>query len=140
MISDTPPDSVASATSDASWDAPPTADTRADQALLVDIDGFAGPLDLLLALARMHKIDLARISILALVEQYLAFIAEARKVNLEVAGDYLVMAAWLAFLKSRLLLPKEKTDGPELSGEEMAARLAFRLQRLDAMRRPRHSS
>ena len=118
--------------SEATWDAAPSAD--ADHALMVDIEGFAGPLDLLLALARMHKIDLAQISILALVDQYLAFIEEAQKINLEVAGDYLVMAAWLAFLKSRLLLPKEKTDGPEFSGEEMATRLAFRLQRLQAMR------
>ena len=134
MISTPPQDPVEPAISDASWDAPRVGETHADQALLVDIDGFAGPLDLLLALARMHRIDLARLSILALVEQYLVFIAQVQKLNLEVAGDYLVMAAWLAFLKSRLLLPKEKPDGPELSGEEMAARLAFRLQRLDAMR------
>ena len=116
------------------WDAPVTADVRPEDALVIDVEGFEGPLDLLLALARTHKIDLARISILALVEQYLKFIAEAQKVNLEIAADYLVMAAWLAFLKSRLLLPKEKVEAGELSGEEMAARLAFRLQRLDAMR------
>ena len=112
-----------------------TDEVRPEEALLVDIEGFSGPLDLLLALARTHKIDLAQISILALVDQYLAFIAEARKLNLEVAADYLVMAAWLAFLKSRLLLPKEKSgdDGP--SGDELKAILHFRLQRLDAMRR-----
>lgn len=120
--------------SDSAWDAPVVDEAPSGQALLVDIDGFSGPLDLLLALARLHKIDLARLSIGALVDQYLAFITEAQKLNLEVAGDYLVMAAWLAFLKSRLLLPQEKNDGPELSGEALAAQLAFRLQRLDAMR------
>lgn len=119
---------------DAEWDSPVVADVRPEDALRVDLDGFSGPLDLLLALARTHKIDLAQISILALVEQYLAFVADAKQLNLEIAADYLVMAAWLAFLKSRLLLPKEKTAGEELSGEELAARLAFRLQRLDAMR------
>ena len=118
---------------DADWEAP-VVDARPEEALRVDLDGFSGPLDLLLALARTHKIDLAQISILALVEQYLAFIADAKALNLEIAADYLVMAAWLAFLKSRLLLPKERTEGEQLSGEEMAARLAFRLQRLDAMR------
>ena len=119
----------------AAWEAPVVApDVRPEDALLLDIAGFSGPLDLLLALARTHKIDLARISILALVDQYLVFIAEARKLNLEVAADYLVMAAWLAFLKSRLLLPKEKSDGEQLSGDELAMRLQFRLQRLDAMR------
>lgn len=120
----------------AAWEAPVTSDeVRPEDALHVDIAGFSGPLDLLLALSRTHKIDLAQISIVALVDQYLAFIEEARQLNLEVAADYLVMAAWLAFLKSRLLLPKEKddTDGP--SGEELQALLHFRLQRLDAMRR-----
>lgn len=102
--------------------------------LVIDIDGFEGPLDLLLALARTHKIDLGRISILALAEQYLAYVAELQKLDLELAADYLVMAAWLAYLKSRLLLPKEDTAGDEPSGEELAARLAFRLQRLEAMR------
>ncbi len=106
-----------------------------DGALLIDIDGYSGPLDLLLALARTHKVDLSRLSVLALAEQYLAFIAEAKRLNLEIAADYLVMAAWLAFLKSRLLLPKEREDVAEPSGEELAARLAFRLQRLEAMRR-----
>ena len=102
----------------------------------VDVAGFEGPLDLLLALARTQKVDLTRISVLALAEQYLGFIAEVQKVRLELAADYLVMAAWLAFLKSRLLLPREEksTDGLP-TPDEMAALLAFRLQRLDAMRR-----
>ena len=107
---------------------------RPDEALVVNIAGFEGPLDLLLALARTHKLDLAKISIGALVDQYLAFILEARRLRLELAADYLVMAAWLAFLKSKLLLPKEKSDDLDPSGEELAARLAFRLRRLDAMR------
>ncbi len=107
---------------------------RPDEALVVNIAGFEGPLDLLLALARTHKLDLAKISIGALVDQYLAFIHEARRLRLELAADYLVMAAWLAFLKSKLLLPKEKSDAIDPSGEELAARLAFRLRRLDAMR------
>jgi len=103
------------------------------EALIVDVDGFEGPLDLLLALARTQKVDITRISILALAEQYLLFIAEARKLRLELAADYLVMAAWLAYLKSRLLLPEpEHEDGP--TGEELAALLAFRLQKLEAMR------
>ena len=129
---DAPPTGLDAAT--AAWETPVVADVPPEEALLLDIEGFAGPLDLLLALARTHKIDLAHISILALVDQYLAFIAEAKKVNLEIAADYLVMAAWLAFLKSRLLLPKEKGDAETMSGEEIAARLQFRLQRLDAMR------
>ncbi|MFT7574294.1 MAG: segregation and condensation protein A [Alphaproteobacteria bacterium] len=103
-------------------------------ALMVDVDGFEGPLDLLLAMARTQKVDLARISILQLAEQYLGFVEEARSLRIELAADYLVMAAWLAFLKSRLLLPREGDDGEELSGEELAQRLAFRLMRLDAMR------
>jgi segregation and condensation protein A len=104
------------------------------EALVVDVEGFEGPLDLLLALARTQKVDLARISILALVDQYLAFIADARRLRLELAADYLVTAAWLAFLKSRLLLPREAIPAEELSGEEMALRLSFRLMRLAAMR------
>lgn len=104
-----------------------------DPALVVDVDGFEGPLDLLLTLARKQKVDLARISILALVEQYLEFVAEARRLRLELAADYLVMAAWLAYLKSRLLIPEQKHED-QLSGEEMAAALAFRLRRLEAMR------
>ena len=104
-----------------------------EEGLVVDIAGFEGPLDLLLHLARTQKVDLARLSILALAEQYLAFVDQARRVRIELAADYLVMAAWLAYLKSRLLIPQlPKDDGP--SGEEMAATLAFRLKRLEAMR------
>lgn len=104
-----------------------------DPAFLIDVAGFEGPLDLLLFLARNQKVDLARISVLALAEQYLEFIDSARRIRLELAADYLVMAAWLAYLKSRLLIPQQaKDDGP--SGEEMAATLAFRLKRLEAMR------
>lgn len=103
-------------------------------ALVVSLDVFSGPLDVLLALARTQKVDLLQVSILALAEQYLEFIAEARKLRLELAADYLVMAAWLAFLKSKLLLPKEQDEEGEPSGEELAARLAFRLKRLEAMR------
>ncbi|MCB1387428.1 MAG: segregation/condensation protein A [Nitratireductor sp.] len=106
----------------------------ADPTLVVDVDGFEGPLDLLLELARRQKVDLSGISILALAEQYLAFIAELRKLRIELAADYLVMAAWLAYLKSRLLLPEQPGDGDGPSGEELAAQLAFRLKRLEAMR------
>lgn len=102
--------------------------------LIVDLDGFEGPLDLLLQLARNQKVDITKISILALAEQYLVFIEDARKMKLELAADYLVMAAWLAYLKSRLLLPKEADDTDEPPPEELAARLQFRLQRLQAMR------
>lgn len=101
-------------------------------ALTIDIDGWEGPLDLLLALARAQKVDLREISLLALVEQYLAFIADARALKLEIAADYLVMAAWLAYLKSALLLPKDPEVEP--SPEELAFRLQLRLQRLQAMR------
>ncbi len=104
-----------------------------DGTLIVDVGGFEGPLDLLLELARHHKVDLAQISILALAEQYLKFIDGARKLQLEVAADYLVMAAWLAYLKSRLLIPAAP-GSEETPAEDMAARLAFRLQRLQAMR------
>src|SRR5438477_6583451 len=94
-----------------------------EPALIVDVEGFEGPLDLLLMLARQQKVDLAKISILALADQYLAFIEEARKVRLELAADYLVMAAWLAYLKSRLLLPEKEGElGP--SAEDMAMALA----------------
>ena len=114
------------------------ADLAADRAtsepaLVVDVEGFEGPLDLLLALARQQKVDLAKISILALADQYLAFIEEARKLRLELAADYLVMAAWLAYLKSRLLLPE--ANAPEgQSAEDMAVALALRLKRLEAIR------
>src|SRR5437588_9647569 len=104
-----------------------------EPALVVDVEGFEGPLDLLLALARQQKVDLAKISILALANQYLAFIEAARQLRMELAADYLVMAAWLAYLKSRLLLP-EAAEGPGPSAEDMAASLAFRLRRLEAFR------
>ncbi|MFO1249019.1 MAG: ScpA family protein [Alphaproteobacteria bacterium] len=107
---------------------------RDDEALLVQVDGFEGPLDLLLTLARNQKVDIARISILKLAEQYLEFIESAKKLNLELAADYLVMAAWLAYLKSRLILPQEKGPDGEPTADEMATRLRWRLQRLDAMR------
>src|SRR5438876_12256495 len=104
-----------------------------EPALIVDVEGFEGPLDLLLMLARQQKVDLAKISILALADQYLAFIEAASQVRLELAADYLVMAAWLAYLKSRLLLP-ESSDAVGPSAEEMAAALALRLKRLEAIR------
>jgi segregation and condensation protein A len=105
----------------------------AAEALIVDVDGFEGPLDLLLTLSRTQKVDLRQISILALAEQYLAFIEQAKSLRIELAADYLVMAAWLAFLKSQLLLPPDPAaEGP--SGEELAAHLAFQLERLGAMR------
>ncbi len=104
-----------------------------EPALIVDVEGFEGPLDLLLMLARQQKVDLAKISILALADQYLAFVEAARQVRLELAADYLVMAAWLAYLKSRLLLP-EGGDVAGPSAEEMAAALALRLRRLEAIR------
>ena len=104
-----------------------------ERALIVDVEGFEGPLDLLLTLARQQKVDLAKISVLALAEQYLAFIEEARKIRLELAADYLVMAAWLAYLKSRLLLPELAGD-PGPSAEDMATALALRLRRLEAIR------
>lgn len=108
-------------------------DRLAAEALIVDVDGFEGPLDLLLMLSRTQKVDLRRISVLQLAEQYLGFVDKAKTLRIELAADYLVMAAWLAFLKSRLLLPPDPTDeGP--SGEELAAHLAFQLERLQAMR------
>jgi len=105
-----------------------------EPSLMVDVEGFEGPLDLLLTLARQQKVDLAKISILALADQYLAFIEEARKMRLELAADYLVMAAWLAYLKSRLLLP-EPQPAEGISAEEMANALALRLRRLEAIRK-----
>ena len=104
-----------------------------EPAMMVDVEGFEGPLDLLLALARQQKVDLAKISILALADQYLTFIEAARKLRLELAADYLVMAAWLAYLKSRLLLP-EVAPGEGPSAEDMALALAYRLRRLEAFR------
>ena len=106
----------------------------ASEALLVDVEGYEGPLDLLLTLARTQKVDLRKISVLELAMQYLDFVEQAKKLRIELAADYLVMAAWLAFLKSRLLLPADpEEEGP--SGEELAAHLAFQLERLEAMRR-----
>lgn len=104
----------------------------ADDALLLSLVSWEGPLDLLLTLARQQKVDLRQISILSLVEQYLTFLSEVRALKLEVAADYLVMAAWLAYLKSALLLPKDPEESPSL--DELALRLQLRLQRLDAMR------
>jgi len=114
----------------------PTVEARLDddEALIVDVAGYEGPLDLLLALARTQKVDLSKISVLALADQYLGFIGEAERLRLELAADYLVMAAWLTYLKSRLLLPREKEQGEETSAEELARRLSFRLMRLEAMR------
>ena len=109
------------------------AERVAAEALIIDVDGFEGPLDLLLTLSRTQKVDLRKISVLELAHQYLAFVEKAKALRLELAADYLVMAAWLAFLKSRLLLPPDPSEeGP--SGEELAAHLAFQLERLQAMR------
>lgn len=104
-------------------------------ALVLELDGFEGPIDLLLTLAREQKVDLAKISILALAEQYLAFVTATRALRLEIVADYLVMAAWLAFLKSRLLLPDPPEEDDSPSGIEMAAMLSRRLQLLAAMQR-----
>ena len=118
---------------DAAWqDTGPEA-AAGERALVIDVDGFEGPLDLLLHLARDQKVDLTQISVLDLARQYLAFVESARALRIELAADYLVMAAWLAYLKSRLLVPQPKA-GEEPSGEEMAAVLQFRLRRLEAMR------
>ncbi|ATF18840.1 segregation and condensation protein A [Phaeobacter gallaeciensis] len=108
-------------------------DRLAAEALIVDVDGYEGPLDVLLSLSRTQKVDLRRISVLELARQYLSFVEKAHELRIELAADYLVMAAWLAYLKSRLLLPPDPTEeGP--SGEELAAHLAFQLERLQAMR------
>jgi segregation and condensation protein A len=120
---------------DGGWEAPERLAPEDEvDVLVLELDGFEGPLDLLLVLARNQKVDLTKLSILHLAEQYLAYIEAARELRLEVAADYLVMAAWLAYLKSKLLLPEKEQpdDGP--SGQELAAQLAFRLKRLDAMR------
>ncbi len=110
-----------------------TAERLAGEALIVDVEGYEGPLDLLLTLGRTQKVDLRRISILELAQQYLAFVEEAQTLRIELAADYLVMAAWLAYLKSRLLLPPDTAaDGP--SADDLAAHLAFQLERLSAMR------
>ena len=127
------PDLLTDSSAD-SWDNDRVERAENEPKLRVDVDGFEGPLDLLLELSRRQKVDLAKISMLALAEQYLEFIEDVRKLRIELAADYLVMAAWLAFLKSKLLIPAEETEEGELSGEEMAAQLAFRLKRLEAMR------
>jgi segregation and condensation protein A len=114
-------------------DIDPVERREGEPSLRVDVDGFEGPLDLLLELARRQKVDLSRISILALAEQYLAFVEEARRLRLELAADYLVTAAWLAYLKSRLLLP-ETAKGDEPSAADLATALALRLRRLEAIR------
>ncbi len=108
-------------------------DADSSGALVLDLEGYEGPIDMLLQLARDQKVDLTRISILALANQYLDFVSRARKLRLELAADYLVMAAWLAYLKSRLLLP-EPEEGEEPSGAEMAAALKYQLQRLQALK------
>ncbi len=114
-------------------DAAPPGDRLAGEALIVDVDGYEGPLDLLLMLSRTQKVDLRRISVLQLAEQYLVFVNQAKALRIELAADYLVMAAWLAYLKSRLLLPPDPADaGP--TGADLAAHLAFQLERLQAMR------
>ncbi len=105
-----------------------------EDALVVKLDAYEGPMDILLDLARRQKVDLLQISVLTLVDQYLAFMEEARTRKIELAADYLVMAAWLTYLKSKLLLPKQADEEGELTADEMAARLAFQLQRLEAMR------
>ncbi len=112
---------------------PKGSDDIEEERLVVDINGFEGPLDVLLTLSRTQKVDLKQISILELVKQYLNFVHQARTLRLELAADYLVMAAWLTYLKSRLLLPEEENED-ELSAEEMAARLSYQLQRLEAIR------
>ncbi len=129
---DVKPDDVKSG--DASFAEDPAVDRGTDEpTLIVDVGGFEGPLDLLLLLARQQKVDLAKISILALADQYLAFVEQARRTRLELAADYLVMAAWLAYLKSRMLLPEPAA--PEgMSAADMAKALALRLQRLEAIR------
>ena len=134
MSNETPTNTLFETNPAAGWDGNAEERRIDDPELTVDVDGFEGPLGLLLELSRRQKVDLAKISILALAEQYLEFIEQARKMRIELAADYLVMAAWLAFLKSKLLLPADENEEEELSGEEMAAQLAFRLQRLEAMR------
>ena len=116
------------------WDAAlASPEARSGQTLEVDVEGYEGPLDMLLALARTQKVDLLGISIVSLADQFLAFVERARHARLELAADYLVMAAWLAYLKSRLLLPQEDEDD-EPSAEDLASALRFRLRRLEAMR------
>ena len=124
-------DSLAISLPEDDWQGVATA-AAGDEALYLELDGWEGPLDLLLDLARRQKVDLRRISILELVDQYLTYIEQAEALRLELAADYLVMAAWLAYLKSALLLPRDEKEDP--SPEELALRLQLRLQRLAAMR------
>ena len=127
------PETAAAAPHEPGPEALGVADRRAEEVLVVDVSGFEGPLDLLLTLSRTQKVDLMQVSVLQLADQYLAFVEQARALRIELAADYLVMAAWLAFLKSRLLLPPDpEADGP--SAEDLAAHLAFQLERLQAMR------
>ncbi|RED51034.1 segregation and condensation protein A [Aestuariispira insulae] len=121
--------------SDDSFEEDDVASLQTNDSLLLSLDGFDGPIDLLLSLARDQKVDLHKISILALADQYLDYIHRARVLRLEIAADYLVMAAWLAYLKSRLLIPAQPTDEEEENPAELAARLAFQLQRLEAMQK-----
>lgn len=118
-----------------SFDQPPPRVLEDDAAFILRLEAYEGPIDVLLDQARDQKVDLTQVSILALAEQYLAFIERARRLRLDLAADYLVMAAWLAYLKSRLLLPAQEDDGrEEPTGEELAAALAFQLQRLSGLR------
>lgn len=133
-MADTPPDSPQQGEQEPFEAAQPDYQLGVEDSLVLDLDGYEGPIDVLLTLARTHKVDITKISILGLAEQYLAFIRRAQALRLEVAADYLVMAAWLAYLKSRLLLPSTD-DEDEPTGAELAARLAFQLQRLEAMRK-----
>ena len=132
-VPDPAPDAVPDAPHLPGLEPQSVADRRAEEVLVVDVSGFEGPLDLLLTLSRTQKVDLMQISVLELADQYLAFVEQARALRIELAADYLVMAAWLAYLKSRLLLPPDpEAEGP--SAEDMAAHLAFQLERLQAMR------
>jgi segregation and condensation protein A len=127
---------AADAGEESPFDAPVRGAPETDvEALIVNLDGYAGPLDVLLELARAQRVDLRKISMVALVDQYLAFVEEAKRRSLELAADYLVMASWLAFLKSKLLIPVVAANDGEPTADEMAARLAFQLQRLEAMRK-----
>jgi segregation and condensation protein A len=132
-----PPAAMSGPESDDAFDAPVRVTTtdEAIDALVVNIEGYEGPLDVLLDLARHQKVDIRKISMVALVDQYLLFVEAAKAKNLELAADYLVMASWLAYLKSKMLLPAAEDNGDEPTADEMAARLAFQLQRLEAMRK-----
>ncbi|MBB4657713.1 segregation and condensation protein A [Parvularcula dongshanensis] len=117
------------------WEEGPARETAPEDDLVVTLNGYEGPLAVLLDLAQKQKVDLREVSVLALADQYLAFVEDARRRDLSLAADYLVMASWLTYLKSRLLLPEPQGEGDEPTGDEMAAQLAFQLQRLDAMRK-----